>query len=47
MTKGKKAAVIVGSVAVVLALVTALVGVYMYQNGNFRQIHPYTEPSDG
>ncbi|MGN1194669.1 MAG: GDSL-type esterase/lipase family protein [Acutalibacteraceae bacterium] len=47
MTKGKKAAVIIGSVVIVLAVATAALGVYMYENGNFRQIHPYTEPEDG
>ena len=47
MTKGKKAAVIVGSAVIVLGLLTAAVGVYMYHTGNFRQIHPYNEPQDG
>lgn len=47
MTKGKKAAVIVAAIVLVLALSTTALGVYMYQNGNFRQIHPYIEPSDG
>ncbi|MGN1444147.1 MAG: hypothetical protein ACI4XE_09900 [Acutalibacteraceae bacterium] len=47
MTKGKKAAVIAASVILVLGLATCVVGVYMYQNGNFRQIHPFTEPEDG
>lgn len=47
MTKGKKAAVIVAAVVIVLCLSTTVLGVYMYQNGNFRQIHPYTEPKDG
>lgn len=47
MTKGKKAAVILGTIAVALAVATLIVGVWMAQNGNFRQIHPYIEPEDG
>ena len=47
MTKGKKAAVIAAAVVMVLCLSTTALGVYMYQNGNFRQIHPFTEPKDG
>lgn len=47
MTRGKKAAVIVMAVVFALGLSTTALGVYMYHNGNFRQIHPFTEPSDG
>ena len=47
MTKGKKAAVIAAAVVMILCLSTTALGVYMYQNGNFRQIHPFTEPKDG